>query len=325
VPKNPKLFINNVPVEICTSIRTGLPFVATPYIELILKGILAAAQTMFPVTICHFIVMANHIHLLIVVQNPNDVPRFMDYFKTESAIAMNKLLGTTGQSFWVDGYDSPSILSAEKFLERMQYLYLNPVEASLVSSMEKYPGISSYNELLNGVSIEQYKKISRDEFFELPHGRLSKAYEAELAQGYKDARGLTYELKIEPWAWLQCYGESRNCNPEEAKERFLRRLKTEEERVAASKPSFLGTEKIQNQDIRTPYKSKRNGRKMICLSHCKEQRGRMIGIFKEFTKLARKSYQLRKAGISSAAPPPGFFLPGGMLLANIVFPNLFIT
>ena len=329
MPKNPKLFMNNVPVEICTSVQNGLPFVTTLYMELLLKGILAAAQTMFPVTICHFVIMANHIHLLIIVQDPNDVPRFMDYFKTETAIALNILKGTTGQSFWVSGYDSPSILSPEKFLERMLYLYLNPVEASLVPSIAMYPGVSTYNALLNGDTKEQFKKISRDAFTELPVGNLSDTFTAELAESYLDARGVINELRVEPWAWLNCYRECKNWKLEEVRERFLRTLNSEQQRVVAEKvqkkETFLGVEKLKSQQIRAPYHSKRSGKKMICLSGCAKQRDRMIEKFKELTKLARSSYQLRKAGFSSAAPPPGFFLPGGMLLANIVFPSLFIT
>jgi len=325
MPENPKLFMNNLPVEICTSVRNGLPFVATAYMELILKGILASAQTMYPVTICHLVIMANHLHLLLIVQNPNDVPRFMNYFKTESAIALNKLLGTSGQSFWCKGYDSPTILSAEKFLERMLYLYLNPAEAALVPEMALYPGVNTYKALLTGDVKETYKKISREVFSELPKGELSQSFQAELAESYLDGRGVVNELKVEPWAWLKCFSASKNWRVEDVRERFLRTLRSEQERLVCQTKSFIGAEKLKNRDIRTPYHSSRSGKKMICLSDCPAQVEKMVTKFKELSMLARKSYQLRKAGYSFATPPPGFFLPGGMLLANIVLPSLFLT
>jgi len=322
VPENPKLFINNVPVEICTSVQLGLPFVHTLYMELLLKGILAAAQALFPITICHLVIMANHIHILIVVRNPQDVPRFMDYFKSETAHALNRLMGTTGQSFWVSGYDSPPIISANKFLERMEYLYLNPVEASLVPSISKYRGINSYKALLNGGSVESYKKLSRTEFSQLPYGKLSEIYKAELAQSFLEAKGETNELKIEPWAWLSCYDESKEWNLEKVKERFLARLDEAENKIARKNPQILKPERLE--DIRAPYRSKRRGKKSICLSDCPKQRSTMIAQFKQLVKLARTSYQLRKQGVHNALPPPGFFLPGGALLANMVLPKVFL-
>jgi hypothetical protein len=56
------------------------------------------------------------------------------------------------------------------------------------------------------------------------------------------------------------------------------------------------------------------------MSHCPEQRRTVIEFVKNQTRRAREAYQRRKAGESSALPPPGFFLPGGALLANLVFP-----
>lgn len=322
MPENPKLFIHNVPVEICTSVQRGLPFVHAIYLEILLKGILAAAQSLFPVTICHLVVMANHIHILIVVKNPEDVPRFMNYFKSETAHALNRLMGTTGQSFWLSGYDSPMILSAEKFLERMEYLYLNPVEASIVASASKYKGISTYDELLNGNSLKNYKKVSRSEVGELPYGKLSEEFQIEIAQAFLDGKGLTNELKIEPWAWLQCYDESKEWSPVKVKERFLLQLEESEKRIARENRQLVGNNCLE--DIRVPYHSKRSGKKMICLSDCPEQRSNLISKFKQLTKLARMSYQQRREGIRDASPPPGFFLPGGALLANIVLPQVFL-
>jgi REP element-mobilizing transposase RayT len=324
MPDSPKLFINKIPVEICSSVQTGLPFVATLYMELILKSILATAQTMFPVTICHFIIMANHIHLLLVVKDPADVPKFMNYFKTESAHALNRLMGTTGQSFWIDGYDSPSILSADKFLERMLYLYLNPVEASIVPESSLYKGISTYNALERDQVTEKYKRIPRSIFKELPLGRLSKSFKASLAQSFLDIMGIDYELKVEPWAWLGCFEESMNWDVEKVRKDFLTTLKNEERNIARQKDRFLGNAILESRDIRHPYRSKREGKKMICLTSCSEQRSKMIAVFKELTRLARRAYQLRKLGDYRAVPPPGFFLPGGALLANIALPYSFL-
>ena len=65
--RNPKLFLNQQTYELCFRTEEGLPFVAAPYMKRLLLGYLAAAQTLYPITICHCVFMANHVHLIIVV------------------------------------------------------------------------------------------------------------------------------------------------------------------------------------------------------------------------------------------------------------------
>ena len=324
MPENPKLFVNNIPYELCTSVQSGLPLVPTEYMKILIQGAMAAAQSLYPVTICHYIVMANHIHFLIVVKDPADVPRFMDYLKTELAHCINRLLGATGRSFWMAGYDSVMILSPEKFVERMIYLYGNPSEVGLVTSIEKFPGLNSFGSLSTEETITLHKKISRNECFRLPEGRLSQQFQKELVQSFLDGKGLTYKLKIEPWAWMQCYTRSKGSNCETILEDFLSRLRKEENSRATKFAKFLGRAALISQEIRKQYKSTRSGLKMICLSDCIEQRKHVIGIIKTQISLARKAYQKRKLGDLSALPPPGFFFPGGALIANLVLPNFLL-
>jgi REP element-mobilizing transposase RayT len=320
MPSNPKVFLHDVPYEICTSVQTGLPLVATAYMRVLIEGILAAAQCQYPVTICHYVVMANHIHLIIIVKDPSDVSKFMGYLKSELAHSINRLLGRTGQSFWMEGYDSVMILSPEKLLERMEYIYLNPTHAGLVRSIERYPGLNTYNCLSTELTTKTGKKISRDVVGELPEKYLNKRQREELASVWLEGRGLEFQLKIEPWAWLQSYESSRTWDVKQTRIEFLSKLKAKEQQLSLEKKSVIGAEALESQDIRMAYKSKRSGKKMLCMSHCPDQRRRVIDILKTQIFYARQSYQMRKAGKHNALPPPGFFLPGGALLANAIFP-----
>ncbi len=65
----------------------------------------------FPVRICHILVEATHIHLVVVVINPDHVEAFFRHFKTESAQMINGLLGRNKRTLWYEGYDSPIILT----------------------------------------------------------------------------------------------------------------------------------------------------------------------------------------------------------------------
>ena len=139
MPRNPKLFLNDMPYFITCSTEEGLPFAANPLIELIIRGILAKAANMYDITICHIELMANHIHLVIVVRNPEHVARFMQYFKRESSHSINRLLGRKKRTIWCDRYDSPVVLDAERLANVITYLYTNPVKDNLVEKVEDYP------------------------------------------------------------------------------------------------------------------------------------------------------------------------------------------
>lgn len=316
MPSNPKVYIHGVPYEICTSVQSGLPFVGTKYMKRLIEGVLAAAQTLYPVTICHLMVMGNHIHMIIVVKDPRDTIQFMRYLKAEIAHTLNRLLGRTGQSFWVEGYDSVMILSPEKLLERMEYIYSNPLAAGLVRRVEEYPGLNTYSCLCSELVSKSCKRVSRDAVPELPEGYLSKSKREELAEFFSEGRGVRYELKIEPWAWLQSYSGSKNWEVAEVRERFLSRLREREEQLRGKK--VIGAEALESEDIRQSYKSKREGLKMLCMSHCPEQRKGVIEFLKTQIGYAREAYRRRMRGERGVIPPPGFFLPGGALLANLL-------
>ena len=65
----------------------------------------------------------------------------------------------------------------------------------------------------------------------------------------------------------------------------------------------------KSRNIRTPYRSKRSGMRMLCFSDCLEQRKRFISYIKEKSSLAREAFRRRSRGDRNAFPPPGFFLP----------------
>ncbi|WKZ56141.1 MAG: hypothetical protein QY326_05220 [Bdellovibrionota bacterium] len=68
---------------VTASLEEGLLLVANPLCQAIVRTCLARAQFLHPVRICHFLFEATHVHMLLVVDNPEDVSDFMERFKTE--------------------------------------------------------------------------------------------------------------------------------------------------------------------------------------------------------------------------------------------------
>jgi len=83
-----------------------------------------------------FVVMANHVHLLVL---PRVSPsRFLQTLKGYTAREANRLLGRTGQPFWqAESYDHA--VRDDRESDRIKaYIEDNPVKAGLVANAEDY-------------------------------------------------------------------------------------------------------------------------------------------------------------------------------------------
>jgi REP element-mobilizing transposase RayT len=308
-------------VYITSSVQEGLPMVATPYMELLIEGILAAAQELYPVTICGYCFMANHFHILLVVQNPENVYKFIGYLKGELAHAINLLLGRNQRSVWMAGYDSPTVLDYKKAWDSQRYILLNPVKANLVERCSQFPGVTSYQALLAGGMTKKCRRVARHAIPQLPEKTLSLREQREFARHLRDSSGNTHTLTVEPWAFLRCFEYGDTLNESDQLKRLLKELSEDEDRYAKARiKPVIGAHALILGDMRTPYSSKKTGKKMICLSAVIELRKRYISWFKDKRDHARQVYHDYRAGKGPMAPPPGFFTPGGALVANIFAP-----
>jgi len=118
--------------------------------QAIVKSCLAAACERYPVRICHMLVEATHIHVVLVVINPDHVDAFFRHFKTESAKMINGLLGRSKRTLRCEGYDSPIVLTPIRALLAIAYLYANPAKDNLETSIDRYAGFSSWKMFQSG-------------------------------------------------------------------------------------------------------------------------------------------------------------------------------
>src|SRR5258707_941237 len=114
--RTPRLFIRQRIYEICFRTEEGLPLVCTPYMEVILRGILSEAFSRYEATLLSFLVMGNHLHMHVQADNPEHVDDVICYIKRESAHAINNFLGRARPTVWQEGYDAVLILDAEKMI-----------------------------------------------------------------------------------------------------------------------------------------------------------------------------------------------------------------
>jgi REP element-mobilizing transposase RayT len=320
MPQDPKVFIHGTLIELCTRTEQGLPFAATPYIRLIWLSILARAQSLYPLTLCHALLMANHPHLLVIVQDPAHVPKFVEYLKRELAHAVNHLLGNTRATVWEEGYDSPVILDAEKAIERIAYCYGNCSEADLAESIDEYPNWSTWADFQSGAPTEiSVPRIARNDIPQLPLKTLSFAEQEDFARALEAKGKEHYVLRIEPDAWMQCFSdELAGRTAEQNNKLVVKRIREKEaEAEQTRRGPVVGAHALRLQSMRREYRPVKRGKKMLCLSSFVSRRKRYIGWFKEQLLRIKEAKFLSLPAPWRAVRPPGFFMPGGFLCASV--------
>ena len=111
--------------------------------------LLAQAAQLYPVKIYNYVLMNNHIHLLIEPVAEGNLSKFMEYVSKNYAKYFNKQYQRVGHVFQ-GRFKSFLVQSERYFFTCSRYIDLNPVTAEMVSQARDYQW-SGYNTLAHGV------------------------------------------------------------------------------------------------------------------------------------------------------------------------------
>ncbi len=300
------------------SLEEGLLLLANPLCRTLLQSCLAAAQDLYPLKISGFLINANHVHMLLVVDNPDDVSGFIRHFKTESAHLLNGILGRRKRTIWCEGYDSPVVLTSTRALIALSYLYANPAKDNLEESIDKYPGLSSWDMIFNNKTKREWKRIRRPAVSKIKLHNL-KAYSREAERLLNDSKE-KYTFTLSPNAWLEAFGITDSREQEAVNKKLIARIRTLEERAANVRKreckKVIGREKLVSQPISTSYQSKRSGKRMACLSDDVQLRVDFIAYLKDLYAKAQTVLERWKSGDYSLPYPLGLYPPSMPKLAE---------
>ena len=90
-----------------------------------------------------FVIMPDHLHLLLTVGEGMTIERDMQFVKGGFSYRMRKEYGYLGE-IWQRGFTKSRVEDRESFLKHRDYIAGNPVKAGLVDSPEVYPYCFSY-------------------------------------------------------------------------------------------------------------------------------------------------------------------------------------
>jgi len=109
--------------------------------ELVSRTILAGDYERRYYDLFAWVVMPNHIHLLVLPRVP--VSRFMKWLKGSTARSGNLILGRTGNRFWQDESYDHYLRDSRQLNRTVAYIEENPVAAGLVPDARCWPWSSA--------------------------------------------------------------------------------------------------------------------------------------------------------------------------------------
>lgn len=313
----PRILLPDYPILVTSRTEEGLPFVPTKLMRLIVLGILARGQFLFNVTISHFLLMGNHIHLLMVVTDPDNIAKFMNHFKAETAHAINKLLGRRRHTVWCDGYDAEPILTLSDAIEKIAYLYTNPQAANLVSKIEEFPGVSSWHMFSSACHSASALWIPRPALT----GQVGAAHESLYRQLLVSAKR-AYTFTLSPNAWIRLFKVTGSEEIESINKRIMNRVRQREEELRQTRSRddkpVLGAERLKAQPMDMHFTPKKFSCRMWCICSDVELRKQFIAYIKALIAKAKEVSARWRLGDFSLPYPLGLFPPRFPRLANLV-------
>jgi len=90
-----------------------------------------------------FVVMPDHVHLLITVDRTMSIEKAMQLIKGGFSYRLKKEHGYAGE-VWQRGFSDVRVEDRESFLRHREYIAQNPIRRGLVDSPEKFPYCFTY-------------------------------------------------------------------------------------------------------------------------------------------------------------------------------------
>jgi putative transposase len=85
-----------------------------------------------------FVIMPDHIHLLLTVENGMTIEKAMQFIKGRFSHLLTKGYGHLGE-VWERGFSEVQVLNKDSFVQHQAYIAKNPIKAGLVDSPNLYP------------------------------------------------------------------------------------------------------------------------------------------------------------------------------------------
>lgn len=269
----------------------------SPELRQVVIGVLARAQEIYGVRIFGLSFLSNHFHLLLEVENVQQMRNFMQHVNTNLSKEIGRLIGWRGK-LWADRYHSIPVSNEEAAqVARLKYLLAQGVKEKLVERPEHWPGPQGVEALQTGEPL-------RGTWFDRTREWAARN------RGQKPAPhdyASEVSLFLEP---LPCW---RHLAPDAVRKRVAELLESviaegkEERRVTRSET--LGADAAEQQNPQ--HKPKRLNKTPAPLIHAASRRVRrqLREAYAAFLSAFQEASAKLRSGDLTARFPPGCFPP----------------
>jgi len=282
----------------CRAQQGRLLLLPSPELNDIILGVLGRAQRLYPIRLCAYVFLSSHFHLLLDVEDAQQLSLFMGYFNSNLAREIARRTGWEDK-VWGRRYQAIPVSDEEAAqVGRLEYLLSHGCKEGLVEHVIDWPGIHCATALLTGDPVagtwfdrtQEWAARQRRESFE-PHRYAS-----------------TEEVVLSP---LPCW---RHLSSELYRSLVAGLIEQIETRAAAvrreSGAPVLGPMAIRDQH---PHdRPQRLKKSQAPLSHAFTKSARKLfrETYSRFLALFREAAESLKAGDLAARFPVGSFPPG---------------
>ena len=137
MPRKPRFYLPYVPIHIVQRGHSREPVFFEDQDYATYAHWLKKGSEKYRVAIHAFVLMTNHVHLLVTPEKGRDVSLFMQYVGRRYVPYINYKYGKSG-SLWEGRYKASLVQENSYFLMVMRYIELNPVRASMVEMPGHY-------------------------------------------------------------------------------------------------------------------------------------------------------------------------------------------
>lgn len=310
--------------------RRGLPFPALALVRLLLASAMARTQRDAKVSLSHFLWMANHLHLILVAKDAQQCVNFYAELMKKITDYFKRLLGFEHLELWEAGGPTLSqILDVESLESRLEYIYLNPVRANLVESIDEYPGFSSWETFTrdagSGEESELVPWVRQPTIPRLGRRTVSRSQDRALTQGLREKnKKQVHALTVTPAAAYQAFGVWGEEEVARFKKSLIARVRNEERELRRKRATegrrVMGSARLRDEPLLKPHtpKRERGDRKVLFHTSLQELAIAYLEQFASFCKSCREAYLAWRAGDHTVAWPPGAFRPPLSPWANAI-------
>jgi hypothetical protein len=256
------------------------------------------AKRLYGPEIVAFVVLSNHLHLLVYVSNSKQLARFMGYFLSKLAREVTRMTGWRDKVF-ARRYQAIPISEEEGAqVGRLIYVLSHGCKENLVERPQDWPGAHSVNALLTGQSLEGTWFDRTQEFAARNRGEQFGARQYATRE----------ILELDP---LPCW---RHLSPEQYRSQIAGLVETIEAEARVRRKATgiepLGPAAILRQSpLARPRKSKRSAAPRVhALTDSVRQA--MYDTYSWFVARFRDAAEKLRAGDRLAKFPAGSFPPG---------------